>query len=117
TSGTNPTVFGQAVTLTATVSAVAPGAGTPTGAVTFRDGSTSLGTATLATGRATFTTAALTVGSHAITVVYAGDANSNGSTSAALTQTVNLASSTTTVTSSLNPAVFGQAVTFTATVA
>ena len=46
----NPSVFGQAVTLTATVSAVVPASGTPTGSVTFLDGSITLGTATLSTG-------------------------------------------------------------------
>ena len=53
----SPSVFGQAVTLTATVIAVAPGAGTPAGSVTFRDGTTVLGTGTLSSGGvATFTT-------------------------------------------------------------
>jgi subtilisin-like proprotein convertase family protein len=94
TSSANPTVFGQSVTFTATVAAVAPGAGTPTGTVTFRDGSTNLGTATLASGTATLATAALTVASHSITVNYGGDGNFFPSTSAALTQTVNAASTT-----------------------
>src|SRR5207253_7996640 len=43
-SSVNPSVFGQSVTFTATVSAVAPGAGTATGTVTFKDGATTLGT-------------------------------------------------------------------------
>src|SRR5207247_3778697 len=76
-----------------------------------------LGTATLnASGVATFTTTALGAGSHAITVVFGGDTNFATSTSAALAQTVNQASTTTAVTSSANPSVFGQPVTFTATV-
>ena len=45
-SSVNPSKFGQAVTFTATVSVVAPGAGTPTGTVTFKDGVTTLGTGT-----------------------------------------------------------------------
>src|SRR5205823_4827993 len=109
-------VFGQPVTFTATVAAVAPGAGSPTGTVTFRDGSTTLGSATLTNGTATLATSGLTAGSHTITVVFGGDTNFSTSTSAALTQTVNQASTTTAVTSSANPAVFGQPVTFTATV-
>ena len=40
-------------------------------------------------GKATCTTAALTVGGHSIVATYGGDANNNGSTSPALTQTVN----------------------------
>src|SRR5581483_3138880 len=68
---------------------------------------------------ATFTTTAmqLSVGMHTITAVYSGDTGFGGSTSLALTQTVNQASTTTTITSAVpNPSTFGQLVTFTATV-
>jgi len=51
-----------------------------------------------------------------MTVVYAGDANFSASTSAALVETVNQASTTTTIGSSANPSAFDQTVTFTATV-
>src|SRR5205823_3985150 len=91
TSSPNPSTSGQAVTFTAVVSAVAPGAGTPTGTVTFMEGTTALGTSSLTAGRATFQTTSLSVTSHQITAVYNGDANFSGSTSAALTQTVNQA--------------------------
>src|SRR6266478_9901169 len=47
--------------------------------VTFLDGSTSLGTGTLASGQATFTTSSLSIGSHSITGQYGGDRISNGS--------------------------------------
>ena len=78
-------VQGQAVTITATVGVVAPGAGEPTGTVNFLDGSISLGSAPLDdTGTAVLTTSALAVGSHSITAVYQGDANFAGSTSGAL---------------------------------
>ncbi|WP_210420322.1 Ig-like domain repeat protein [Aquisphaera giovannonii] len=118
TSSASPSAFGQSVTFTATVGAVAPGAGTPTGTVTFMDGSTTLGTGTLnSTGVTTFTTtAALTVASHSIKAVYGGDVNFTTSTSATLSQRVNKAATTTVVVSSLSPSVFGQSVTFTATV-
>src|SRR5207253_402671 len=43
-SSANPSAFGQSVTFTATVAATAPGAGTPTGTVTFKDGASTLGT-------------------------------------------------------------------------
>ena len=55
-------------------------------------------------------------GSHSITAVYNGDASFNTSTNSPLTQTVNKSPSTTALTSSANPAVFGQPVIFTATV-
>src|SRR5439155_1166136 len=75
-SSQNPSVFGQSVTFTATVSPVAPGAGTRTGTVTFYDGVTSLGTGSVGiSGNATFSTAALSVGSHSITATYGGDGN------------------------------------------
>jgi hypothetical protein len=110
-------VYGQSVTFTAVVSSSA--SGTPTGTVTFTDGSTVLGTGTLAVAnsvdQATFTTSALSVASHSITASYGGDANFTGSASAALTQTVN-AAPTTTSGSVSGAGYFGQAVTFTATV-
>lgn len=115
-SSSNPSVFGQQVTLTASVTANSPGSGTPSGMVTFMDGAASLGSGNLAAGSATLNTAGLTVGSHSITAVYGGDANFNGDTSATFSQTVNPSSTTTAVSSSVNPTVFGQAVKFTATV-
>jgi hypothetical protein len=89
TSSANPSVYGQAVTFTATVNVVAPGAGTPTGSVSFYDGATLLGTATLSGNQAQWTTSALVVGSHSITASYSGDGNFNGSTSSAFSQQVN----------------------------
>jgi hypothetical protein len=90
TSPLNPSVYGQAVNLLATVTANAPGNGTASGTVTFLDGTTSLGTASLANGTASITTGAftLTAASHTITVSYGGDANFLVSTSPALSQTV-----------------------------
>jgi hypothetical protein len=73
TSSVEPTVFGQSVTFTATVSVVPPGFGTPTGIVSFADGNTLLGTAPLSDSNpdtATFTTSALATGPHAITATY-----------------------------------------------
>lgn len=72
TSSPNPSLFGQAVNLTATVAAP-PGAGTPTGSVTFFDGANELGTVALTAGNATLTIAALQGGSHTITARYPGD--------------------------------------------
>jgi hypothetical protein len=117
TSSLNPSIFGQSVTFTATVAAVPPGAGTPTGMVTFLDGGGSIGSGTLSGGVATFTTSALAAGSHTITTSYGGDANFNVSTQS-LTgnpQVVNQSSTTAVVVSNNNPSNFGQSVTFTAT--
>ncbi len=90
-SSLNPSTYGQSVTFTATVQPAS--GGSPTGTVTFLDGTTQLGTGNLSGGSAQFTTAgtALIAGAHSITARYAGDANFAGSTSAVLTQTVNAA--------------------------
>ena len=113
-SSVNPSAPGQAVAFTAKVNS--PSGGTPTGTVNFMDGAASLGTATLTNAQATFTTSSLTVGSHSITGVYSGDATFAGSTSSVLTQTVQLTPTSTSLSSSVNPSVSGQAVTFTANV-
>ena len=115
-SSANPSVFGQPVTFTATVTANPPGSGTPTGTVTFFDNGTLFDTKVLVAGHAGSTTASLSVGIHSITVAYGGDGNFNASTSAPLAQTVLKAATVTMLTSSQNPSTFGQAVTFTATV-
>ncbi len=114
-STANPSIFGQPITLTATVGVLTPGAGNPTGTVSFADGSTSLGTEPITGGQATITTAGLSVGPHNLTAAYNGDSDFIASTGT-LTQTVNQAPTVTTVVSSANPAVFGQKVTFSATV-
>jgi hypothetical protein len=89
-SSLNPSVFGQAVTFTATLSVTAPGAGAPSGTVTFFDGATPLGSAAVASSSAAFTTPSLSPGVHPITAAYSGDSNFNASVSPVLMQTVNL---------------------------
>ncbi|MDE2242896.1 MAG: Ig-like domain repeat protein [Bradyrhizobium sp.] len=114
TSSLNPSAVGGAVTFTATVTV--PN-GTATGTVTFKDGGSTIGSGSLAgNGTATVTTSTLALGSHSITAVYGGDGNFVGSTSSILTQMVNVDSSTTSLSSSINPSNFGTAVTFTAIV-
>ena len=112
----NPSVFGQAVTLTATVAPVVPDTIAPTGTVTFKDGPTTLGTVTLVNGSASLVTAALTVGAHSLTASYSGDLEFTASTSAVRTQTVNPGPTATTLTTTPNPSVVGQAVTLSTTV-
>src|SRR5262249_24487932 len=118
-SSVNPAVIGQAVTFSATVAAVAPGATTPTGTVTFQDGNVSLGTVAVGPGgTATLTTSFAVAGSHAITAIYSGAPNFVAS-SQALTEQVNAPTTqatTTALVASVNPVRVGRAVTFTATV-
>ena len=91
-SSANPVIFGNSITLTATVTS---STGTPVGDVEFKDGSTSLGVVTLnGSGIATLSGVSLATGSHSITAEYtdtAGTPTFASSTSAALTQLVNLA--------------------------
>ena len=115
TASPTSTTSGQPVTLTATIAAVAPGAGTPTGSVQFFIGTTSLGTASLSGNTAILTTTTLPLGTDSVTAKYLGDANFTVSTSSAVAVTIDIAT-TTTLTSSMNPSIFGQSVTFTATV-
>ena len=118
-SSLNPSSYGQAVSFTASVEAVAPGAGTPSGTVQFSiDGSAFGSAVTLASGTATSgSISTLTDGTHTVTAVYNG--NTNFATSADTLsggQVVNQAAASTVVASSLNPSTYGQPVTFTATI-
>ena len=109
-SSPNPSTYGESVTLTAHVTSAG---GTPTGSVTFSIGTETLCTAPLSGGMASCSTTNIPVGTQTITAAYSGDANflpSSGTT----TQTVNKVSTTTTVSSSPNPSIYGQSVTFTA---
>jgi probable HAF family extracellular repeat protein len=112
-SDLNPSTYGQSVTFTA---AVVSGDITATGTVTFKNGSSALGSSTLTGGVATFTSTNLAAGTDSITAVYGGDSLSLSSTSAPVNQAVAQAATTTTVASSRNPSKQGQSVTFTATV-
>ena len=83
TTSQSPSVYGQPVTFSASVSG-----GSPTGTVSFSDGSTTIGTGVLQSGLATLTTTTLAPGSHSIAATYGGDAANAGSQSATLTQHV-----------------------------
>ena len=105
--------YGTAVQLTANVSG---SGGTPTGSVTFSDGTSTLGTAALNSGTAVLSTSAMAAGSHSITASYGGDSSYAGSTSSALSYLVNQAGTSASVSSSSPTSNQGQSVTFTATV-
>ena len=106
----SPSTYGQPVTISATVTANAPGSGTPTGFVNFYEGTTSLGSANLdGTGKATLpATTSLTVGSHSITANYASDGNFTRSLSQPFNQRVNPAPTQVTLTSTPTTATFGE---------
>lgn len=79
----NPSLLGQPVTLTATVTP-----STATGKVTFYDGTTLLGTDALVTGQVTLTTSLLSAGPHSLRAYYGGDTKDSPSTSAVVPLTV-----------------------------
>ena len=84
TTAPNPVPTGQPVSLTVKVSAPAFPSDTPTGTVVFKDGTSTLGTATLLNGVGTFTANDLSAGAHSLTATYGGDSLNQGSSSSAL---------------------------------
>lgn len=116
-SSANPSSYGQAVTFSASVSG---SSATPTGTVSFLDGSTAISgcaNVSLSNGTTSCTSSALAGGNHSITASYSGDSNYQTATSNALTQTVNApkTAASVAVASSQNPSIVGASVTFTAT--
>lgn len=109
---TAPTVTGQALTVNYSVSAAAPGSGTPTGNVTVGDGVNSC-TGTVAAGSCSLTL--FTAGSRTLTANYAGDANYTGSASNSVSQQVSPANTQVAIASSNNPVNAGTPVTLTVT--
>ena len=83
--------FGLSITLKATVTANAPGSGTPTGSVDFYDTTTStdLGSVTLSSGVASLSTASLPPGAQTIKASYSGDSNFLASSASTSTITIN----------------------------
>ncbi|HZS29254.1 MAG TPA: Ig-like domain repeat protein [Candidatus Angelobacter sp.] len=86
----NPSVSGQTVTFTATVSNTTIASIIPTGTVTFKDGGVAMagGTVALTSGSASFPTSLLSAASHNITAVYNPDVNFSGSTSNTVVENV-----------------------------
>ncbi|MGA2345425.1 MAG: Ig-like domain-containing protein, partial [Candidatus Sulfotelmatobacter sp.] len=109
----NPSIYGQPVAWTATVTTAGPFP--TTGTVNFIWSGNTIGTATLnATGVATLTRSNLNADSYPLTAVYTGDSNNLGSTSSIVNQVVTQATSSATLSSSPNPSTLGEAVTFAA---
>ncbi|MFE2678963.1 beta strand repeat-containing protein, partial [Streptomyces hygroscopicus] len=117
-SAPGPSVVGQPVTVTAAVTAVPPGAGTPTGTVTFDfgDGTTTVAEPLAGGTAATSHTYTDTTGSpYTVTATYDGDTNVTASTGTGL-QSVGRSSTATAVSSAPDPSAVGEPVTVTATV-
>lgn len=107
-------VYGEAVKFSAQVGTLVADAGQPSGTVTFRDGSTVLGTSAMVDGKAELTTNALAVGSRQIVATYNGDATFSQATSPAVVVQVTKAPSVTEV--MVAPAQNGAGLTLHATV-
>lgn len=114
-ASSGPTVFGQTATLTATMTS---DEGTPTGNVVFAVDGVNQAPTPIVSGVATLSLASLNVGTRNITASYAGDPT-HGPITGTLTggQVVSKAATTTSVISSKPSSTYGEAVTFTATVA
>ncbi len=117
--------FGQPVTFTAIVASTGPDTDTPTGTISFYDGSSTngtllgqvmLGSGSNPPGQASLTVSSLSVASHTITMVYSGDTEYQNGSTTVTNYVVSKDTTTTSLTSSLAPSTFGQSVTFTATV-
>jgi Big-like domain-containing protein/VCBS repeat protein len=113
----NPSIYGQKVVFSAKVKT--DGKLPPTGTVVFKwkyyTTTYAIGTATLTSaGLATLTKSNLNADPYPVIAIYRGDTNNLSSTSSVLNQTVLQTTSVATLTSSLNPATVGQAITFTA---
>ncbi len=107
---------GQSITLQANVTAVTPGNAIASGTVTFSDGVTNFGSATLdGTGTATLAVPLLGAGSHTVTAYFAGDANLTAGTGT-VTVTVNPVNATMVAVATPPTTTFGSTVTFKATV-
>jgi hypothetical protein len=105
--------YGASETLTATVTGTGA---TPTGAVTFLQGATALGTSALnGNGMAALVTSKLPTGNDSITASYVGDANYGGAVSQAVEVTVSKATPAVRLAASSTSAAFGATVTLTAT--
>ena len=113
-ASTTSTIYGDKVTLTATVGDTFGSA--PTGTVQFKHGSTVVGSAALSGGKATLVIATLPVGSDSLTASYAGSAGDKASSSSAVVVTIKQAKTETVLASSKDPQTYDEAVTFTATV-
>jgi sugar lactone lactonase YvrE len=85
TASPNPASFGATVTLGATVSSASS---SPTGSVSFYDGTMLIGTASLSANTASYAASTLAVGTHSITAHYTGDSNNAANVSSPVELTI-----------------------------
>lgn len=111
-SSSNPANAGAQINFTAAVSSTS---GTPTGAITFSDGGSTLAVVPLSAGIAQYASSTLVVGTHSITAAYAAN-GSFAASSASLSQVVNGLPSAANVTAAPNPAYVAQSVTLSGSV-
>ena len=123
TSSGSPTVVGQETIFSASVYALALCNGIPQGVcfeqITFYDGNTAIGTAPLNINScvATLTDTSLTARTHKIRARFPGSGSGDlPSNSNVITQVVTGDSTTTSLSSSLSPSIYGQSITWTAAV-
>jgi hypothetical protein len=112
----NPGYDTDLVTFTATVAAVG-GTGTPSGTITFKDGSNFLATVSLAAGQAAWKlTTGLSAGTHVISAIYSGDASFLGQ-SGSMVETISHAAGSYQLSATPSSATIhsGQSATFTIT--
>ncbi len=114
TANPNPTTFGTSVTFTAAITSQSSQA--PTGTVNFFDGTTQIGTATVAAGQAVLATASLASATHSITAVYTGDNFNGAGTSNVVSEVIKPAATATALAVSPSPPIAGGQTTLTATV-
>ncbi len=100
----NPSYLDQSVTLSA---AVFGSGATPTGSVTFKEGTTILGTVPLVNGQASFTTAFTKIGTDSIVADYSGDQNYKAANSSPVKQFVQPYATSTALVSNSNPSSYG----------
>jgi hypothetical protein len=117
-SSTNPSVVGESVTLVASVTGSS--SGSPTGTVSFEEGASPIigcSNQPLSSGSAACMLAFATAATHPLAAVYSGDDNFETSTSGSLSQIVGPAATTTVTVSSASPAMTGESVIYTVSVA
>jgi Bacterial Ig-like domain (group 3)/FG-GAP-like repeat len=113
TASPNPAGYQADVTFSVTVSSPA---GTPTGAVSFFDGTTLLGSATLASGSATYSTSGLSAGTHNITAQYPGVVGFSASTSNVVVEVISPPSFSISASPASHSVYTGEAASYTVTV-
>ena len=112
-----PALYGQSVTVTATVTNLDTLA-TPAGSVTFADAGSSLGSSAVSgsgtTATASWGLSALSVGSHSISAIFTPANDCFAASSVTMSEEVNAASTSTSLAVDNNPSQYGQSVSLTA---